>query len=52
MRFFLIAIAIPFIATNGLYRTQWKCSHYVTATTSPVPVQPIVTKSNSLLQVT
>ena len=37
MRFFLIATAIPLIATNGLYRTQWRCSHYATATTSPTP---------------
>ena len=27
--------AIPFIAANELHRTQWKCSHYATATTSP-----------------
>ena len=51
MRFFLIATAIHLIATNGLYRTQWKCSHCVTATTSPAPVQPIVRKNKSQLQI-
>ena len=34
MRFFLIAAAILLIARNGLYRTQWKCPHYATPTTS------------------
>ena len=51
MRFFLIATAIPHIAANGLYRTQWKCSHCVTPTTSPSSIQPIVNKNKSQLQV-
>ena len=49
--FFPIATAIPAIATNGLQRTQWKCSHYATATTSPTPMQPIVSKNKSLSQI-
>ena len=32
---FLIATVILLIATNGLYGTQWKCSHFATATASP-----------------
>ena len=44
VRFFLIATAILLITTNGLYRSKWKCSHFVTATTSPTPIQPIVSK--------
>ena len=36
--FFLIATAILSIARNGLHRTQWKCSDYATATTSPTPM--------------
>ena len=51
VRFFLIAIVIPSIATNGLHRTQWKCSHYATATTSPTPMQPIVSKNKSQSQI-
>ena len=47
MRFFLIATAIPIIENNG----QWKCSHYTTVTTSPVPVQPIASKTKSQLQI-
>ena len=47
VRYFLIATAIPLVATNGLYRTQWKCSHYVTAIKSPVPIQPIISKNKS-----
>ena len=50
-RFFLIATAIPHIATNGLYRTQWKCSHCATATTSPASIQPIVSKSKLQLRI-
>ena len=38
VRFFLIATEIPFIATNGLHRTQWICSHYGTATTLPTVI--------------
>ena len=34
---FLISILL-IACTNGLYRTQWKCSHYATATTSPTPI--------------
>ena len=49
--FFLIATAIPHNATNGLYRTQWKCSHYVTVTTSPTPIQPIMSKNKSQSQI-
>ena len=41
--FFLIATAILLIVTDGLHRTQWKCSHYATATTSPI--QPIINKN-------
>ena len=33
MRFFPIVTLL--IAANGVYRMQWKCSHYATATTSP-----------------
>ena len=47
MRFFLIATAILLIATNGLHRTQRKCSHYATAT-SPTSMQPIVSKNKSV----
>ena len=39
VRVFLIATAIFLIGTNGLYRTQWKCSHYATATTSSSKLQ-------------
>ena len=49
--FFPIANAIHLIATNGLYRTQWKCSHCATATTSPAPIQPFVRKNKSQLQI-
>ena len=49
--FFLIETAISLIATNGLYRTQWKCSHYATVTTSPAPIQPIISKNKSQLQI-
>ena len=41
--------AILLIATNGLYWNQWKYSHYATATTSPAPIQPIVSKTNRSL---
>ena len=51
MRFFLIATSISSIATNGLHRTQWKCSHYATATTSPTSMQPIVSKNKSQSQI-
>ena len=51
VRFFLIATAIPLITTNGLYTTQWKCSHYATATTSPTPIQPIMSKNKSQSQI-
>ena len=51
VRFCLIATAIPSIATNGLHRTQWKCSHYATATTSPTPMHPIVSKNKSQSQI-
>ena len=36
---------------HGLHRTQWKCSHYATATTSPTPMQPIVSKNKSQSQI-
>ena len=49
--FFLIATAIPLIATNGFHRTQWKCSHYATMTTSPTPIQPIMSKNKSQSQI-
>ena len=48
---FLIVTAIPHIATNGLYRTQRKCSHCATATTSPASIQLIVSKSKSQLRI-
>ena len=51
VRFFLIATAILSITRNGLHRTQWKCSHYATATTSPTPMQPIVSKYKSQSQI-
>ena len=35
VNFFLIATAIPLIATNGLSRTQWTCLHCATAINSP-----------------
>ena len=38
VHFFLIATAIPLVATNGLHWTQLKCSHYATATKSPTPM--------------
>ena len=38
VQFFLIATSILHIATNGLYRTQWKCSHNAIATTLPTPI--------------
>ena len=41
-----IVTAILLIATNGLYRIQWKCSHYATATTSPILTQAIKAKTN------
>ena len=50
LQFFLISTAILLIARNGLYRTQWKCSHYATATTSPSPIYPIVSRNKSQLQ--
>ena len=49
--FILLATAIYPITTNGLYRTQWKCSHYVTVTTSPGPSQPIISKIKSQSQI-
>ena len=52
MRFFLIATAIPLVTTNGLYRTQWKCSHYATMTTSPTPIQAIMSKNKLQSQIT
>ena len=48
---FLIATAIPLIATNGLQRTQCKCSHYATVTTSLTPMQPIMSKNKSQSQI-
>ena len=51
VRFFLIATAILLIVTNALYRIQWKCSHCVTATTSPSLTQLIVSKNKSQLQI-
>ena len=51
VRFFLIATAIPLITTNGLHRTQWKCSHYAIVTTSLTPIQPIMRKDKSLSQI-
>ena len=44
-----MATAILLIATNGLYRTQWKCSHHATATTSS-PICPIISKNKSQSQ--
>ena len=49
--FFSIATVIHLITTNGLYRTQWKCSHCATVTTSPTPIHPIVRKNKSQLQI-
>ena len=37
------AIVTAFV--NGLYRTQWKCSHYAFVTTSPAPMQFILSKN-------
>ena len=51
VRFFLIATAIPLVAANGLYRIQWKCSHHATVTTSPAPIQSIVSKNKSQSQI-
>ena len=51
VRFFLIATAILLIATNGLYRTQWKCSHSATATRSPTLMQLIMSKNKSQSQI-
>ena len=51
VRFFLIATVIPIIATNGLHRTQWKCSHHATVTTSIVPIQLIVSKNKLQSQI-
>ena len=51
VRVFLIATAILLIATNVLSMTQWKCSHNVTATTSPTPIQPIMSKNISQSQI-
>ena len=51
LHFFLIATAIPLITTNGLYRTQWKCSHYVTRATLLTVVQLIVSKNRSQSQI-
>ena len=45
--FFLIATAILFIATNGLHRSQWMCSHIATVKTSPAPLQPIERRNKS-----
>ena len=36
---FLIVTMIPLIATNGLYMTELKCSHYASVTTSLTPKQ-------------
>ena len=49
--FFLNETAIPLIAMNGLHRTQRKCSHCAIAKTSPVDIQPIVSKNKSQSQV-
>ena len=46
-----IVTAIPLITTNMLHRTQWRCSYYATATTSSVPMQPIVSKNKSHSQI-
>ena len=51
VHFFLIATAILLVEVNGLYRIQWKCSHYATATTSLAPFQPIVSKNKSQSQI-
>ena len=40
------------IATTGLYRIQRKCSHCVTATSSPPPIQPIISNNKSPSKVT
>ena len=44
VRLFPVVTAIPLIATNGLHRPQWKCSHCATVTASPAPIQPIIIK--------
>ena len=49
--FFLIATVIPLIAANGWYSIDWKCSHYATVTTSPPPMQLIVSKTRSQSQI-
>ena len=48
--FFLIAIKILLIITNGFYMTERKCSHCATVTTSPSPIWPIVSKNKSQSQ--
>ena len=36
---YMIAAAIFLVATNALYRTQWKGSHYATTITIPAPIE-------------
>ena len=50
--FFPIATAISLIATYRLHRTQWQFSPYVTATTSPSPIEPIMSKNKLQSQIT
>ena len=49
--FFLNVTAIPLVTSNGLYRTQWKCSHYAIAKTLSTPTQPNMSKNKSQLQI-
>ena len=51
VHYFLIATAIPLIATNGLHITQWKCSHYAPVTISPTAIQPIISENKSQSQI-
>ena len=51
VRFFLIVTMILLIPTNGLYRTQRKCSHYATAKILPTSTQSIVSKNKSQSQI-
>ena len=50
--FFLNAAAILSVAANGLYRTRWKYSNYVTATISAsTPIPAIIRKNKLQLQI-
>ena len=46
-----IATATLLVTTNGLYRIQGKCSYCMTTTTSPTPMQPIISKNKAQSQI-